>query len=346
LLGNEALLSPKRLELCCIAVIESSPHARAKAQACQTCIECIQKTGLAGLGKKGVLATAKMLSHDTTMHRIAALDLLETILSKMNGDITRLVRICGPSLNDKARQLLEERWYKTQAKDSSFTQVTTGSPGHRPQTGSPQKAVWASLQREDRQPDIFDQLPRLTLRETGKEPSKPSPRKKISDEISNEPFVFTFSLAKSTAHSYVDQELAETSSGTASSYVIGAESEQSGAAAALRARLLKIREKSKINESGLPAENSDPNFTNAHGMARKFIDFDVAMNSIRILLKQPTPLSENDPYVEECVESLKIVHASLSKDLYSTVEFSDVHLADMRRRLAQNVDDTIGLLRW
>jgi hypothetical protein len=346
LLENEALLSPKRLVLCCIAVIESSPHARAKAQACQTCIGCIQKTGLAGFGKKGVLATAKMLSHDTTMHRIAALDLLETILSKMNGDITRLVRICGPNLTDKARQLLEDRWYKNQAKDTSFTQVSTGSPGHRLHPGSPQKPVRSSFHRDDRQPDIFDELPRLTLREIGKEPAKPSPRKKSSEDVSSEPYVFTFSVAKSTSHAHVDQELAETSSGTASSFVNFAEIEPSGAAAALRARLLKIREKSKVNESEHTAENLDSGFPDADALVPKYIDFDEAVDSIRILLQQPSPLSENDRHVEACIESLNIFHASLSKDLYSTVNFSDAQLSDIRRRLSQNVDETIGLLRW
>lgn len=346
LLEKEALLSPKRLEMCCTAVIESSPHARAKAQACQTCIECIQKTGLVGFGKKGVLATAKMLSHDTTMHRVAALDLLETILLKMNGDITRLVRICGPNLSDKARQLLEERWYKSQSRDTSFSHVSTGSPGHRLQPGSPQKAIRVNFQREERQPDIFDELPRLTLREVGKEPAKPSPRKKISEDISNEPYVFTFSVGKSTTSDYMDEESAETSAGTASNFFNTTEIEPSGAAAALRARLLKIREKSKIPDMGNRAEIRDPVFADSEMMVQKRVGFDEAMNSIRILLKQPTPVSENNSYVEACIESLKIVHASISTDLYTTVDLSDVQLTDIRRRLAQNVDNTIGLLRW
>ena len=36
------------------------------------------------------------------------LDLMEMILTKMNRDIQRLVRICGPSLSDNAKQFLEK----------------------------------------------------------------------------------------------------------------------------------------------------------------------------------------------------------------------------------------------
>lgn len=333
------MLSPKRLEICCVAVIESSPHARAKAQACQTCIGCIEKTGLAGLGKKGVLATAKMLSQDTTTHRVAALDLLESILSKMNGDITRLVRICGPNLNDKARQLLEDRWYKNQARDNSFSHVSNGSPGHRIQPGSPHKTIAMSFNREERPRDIFDELPRLSLRGSGKEPTKPSPRKKLSEEISGEPYVFNFSVTKSASPSNMDLDPVETSSETALSYFNSTETEPSGAAAALRARLLKIREKG--NAFGIV----DPDVAEADNMTRNFVTFDDAFDNIRKLLKQPTPASENDPHVLACIESLKLIHASLSTDMFSTVDMSDAQLSDLRHSLAQNVDDTIGLIR-
>jgi hypothetical protein len=350
MLENAGLLPPKRLGMVCVAVIDSSPHAKARAHACHTCLSCIDKTGLAGFGKKGVLSTAKMLSQDTTMHRVAALDLMEIILSKMNGDVPRLVRICGPNLSDKARQLLEERWYKSQAKETTNSYVSTGSPGHRLQPGSPQKVISVNLQREERKPDIFDELPRLSLRHTERDTLKPSPRKKFPEDTSIEPYVFNFSAGMVGSPTNIESEFAETSTANTYSYFNSIDMEPNGAAAALRARLLKIREKGKTSENAAIPDNLDSRNTQlgkptTEPITLKSIDFDGFMATVERLLSQPTPIHENDGNLQNCIDSLKIVHAALSKQFHSTMNPSEDQLSDLRASLAQNVDRTIGLLR-
>ena len=343
MLENEILLSPKRLGMVCIAVIESSQHAKAKAQACHTCLSCIEKTGLAGFGKKGVVATARMLSQDTTMYRVAALELMESILSKMNGDIIRLARICGPSLSDKGQQLLEERWYKNHSKD---VVLANGSPGTRLHPSSPQKFSTYGFQKEEKQSDLVDELPRLSLRAAGKEQPRQSPRKMLSDEISrNEPFAFSFSAGTARSPSHMDSELAIISSATAFRSFQSTEIEPSGAAAALRARLLKIREKSKLPEIGGSVGSVNISMHNEQQGTDEPIEVDAIVANIEGLLTQKKPIVESDAFMATCIDSLKIVHSAISRQMNTSVSQSRIQLDECRERLLHNVNHTVGLLR-
>jgi hypothetical protein len=320
--GNEILLSPKRLCMVCVAVIDSSPHAKAKAQACHTCLPCIEKIGLAGFGKKGVVAAAKMLSQDTTMHRMAALELMESILSKMNGDIIRLARICGPSLSDKGQQLLEERWYKNHSKDMAHASLSNGSPSTRQNPASPQKSSTFGFHKEE----------------------KKSPRNVLTEDSSrDEPFAFSFYAGAATSLSRTD---ADSSSGIALRSLNSTEVESagSGAAAALRARLLKIREKSKLPEMDEPANTG--NFLSSRNQASdEPIDVDAIIANIEFLLHQNKPITESDSTMATCIDSLKIVHSAISTQLTPSVNQSRIQLDECRERLLQDVNQTVGLLR-
>jgi hypothetical protein len=129
---SEELIPSKRMgPLVCVSVIEGSSHAKARVMACKECSVCVEKIGLSGIGKKGVLVAAKSFSEEKfTENRNALLDLLELLLSRMNGDMQRFVRICGPSLSEKARNLIEERLKKSSSNDASSTtsNSTTGIP--------------------------------------------------------------------------------------------------------------------------------------------------------------------------------------------------------------------------
>ncbi|GKY99911.1 hypothetical protein MPSEU_000944700 [Mayamaea pseudoterrestris] len=112
--------------LVCVAVMESSSQAKARAHSCRLCLHCLDKEGLVSVGKKGVLVVAKSLSDETIPeNRSLALDLMEQILTRMNGDFQKLTRICGPSLSTHGMQLLEERWVKRD-------QHATSLRGHTP----------------------------------------------------------------------------------------------------------------------------------------------------------------------------------------------------------------------
>lgn len=116
--------------LVCVLVMESSPYPKARAMACRDCHECVETIGLTGIGKRGVLVAAKALSDEKLQeNRSALLDLMVLLGSKMNGDMQRLARICGPSLSSKARSLIEERLTKAGADSrNTRTSISRASP--------------------------------------------------------------------------------------------------------------------------------------------------------------------------------------------------------------------------
>lgn len=127
LLENEELLATKSLGAVCVAVVERSTHTKGRALAYRLCAKCVEKDGLAGIGKRGVLALAKSLSEESMPeNKAAALEVMVLILSKMNGDIQRLVRVCGEYLTDKGRQLLEDRWEKSDRRGDNHERRAIG----------------------------------------------------------------------------------------------------------------------------------------------------------------------------------------------------------------------------
>ena len=75
------------------------------------------------------------------------------------------------------------------------------------------------------------------------------------------------------------------------------------------------------------------------------IDVDAIIENIEGLLEQNKPIAENDPYMATCIDSLKIVHSAISRQMNTSVSQSRIQLDDCRGRLLQNVNHTIGLLR-
>ena len=75
------------------------------------------------------------------------------------------------------------------------------------------------------------------------------------------------------------------------------------------------------------------------------IDVDAIVENIEGLLEQNKPMVENDSYMASCIDSLKIVHSAISRQMNTSVSQSRIQLDDCRGRLLQNVNHTIGLLR-
>lgn len=357
LIECEGLLPPKRLGMLCVAMIDNSPHAKARAQACHTCLACVEKTGLAAVGKKGVLSAAKLLSHETTTYRAAALDLMEVILAKMNGDINRLVRICGPNLSDKARLLLEERRRKSYAKEPEPLSVSIGLLSRRSHSSSPQKTPVTGSRRDAEDYDLYAELPRLSLRAEGKEPSKPSPRVRKATQDTSEEHPFAFSLATRMGVSPSQSEFdlpGAIEFSNIYSFSATSDIEPSGAAAALRARLLKIREKVKITDNGFDVDGEDSVMDDNVAIKgvedydtgiHRPVDFHMQIQHVRRLLNKDGPIAEKDPDLEACIFSLKMFHASLSRQQHSAVGLMASQLTDLRFFLIDNIKITVDLLR-
>ena len=351
---SEILLPPKRLgAVVCTAIIDGSMHAKSRAYACETCIACIEKAGLAAVGKRGVLSAAKLLSQETAKNRASALDLMEAILSKMNNEMHRLVRICGPNLTDKARQLLEERL--AQPKEPS---PATSWPlaDHRSPSCSPVKSHRISDEHRygSRDDHIFDELPKLSLRSWTKAVQNSSPRsREAAISSSDDPFAFSLSAFREP------QSLPKNSAEDGGTEpVTAAEALPSGAAALLRARLLKIRGNTSMTEQndkgvgssddlGKPLQSqqlvspdtpvctSDTTLTN----------FDAHLDVIRILWDKKIPVLDQDEDLTACIKTLKIFHAALARQQHASVGLSPEQLAVIRSSLLERIDNVVDILR-
>jgi hypothetical protein len=78
----------------------------------------VEKEGISFVGKRGVLSIAKALSDESIPeNKGVLLEVIQSILIKMNGDIQKLVRLCDRNLSDRARHLIEERWAKMDRKE-------------------------------------------------------------------------------------------------------------------------------------------------------------------------------------------------------------------------------------
>jgi len=299
--------------------MERSSHAKARVLSCHISAECVEKDGLSGIGKKGVLAAAKLLSEETIPeNRAAALDLMELILSKMNGDIQRLARICGQNLSDKAQQLIKERWAKKDNRED-------GAPVSSRKTRLHENHLAAS--KDIRSPvDIHDQLPALSLRDEGYEPKKVG----VSDvNFANEESAFSFSLPAATATNGTNEQSASSTSEEVRS---GA-----GSAAALRARLMKIREKSKASspESGKEGSNRD--------QVQESV-FDDGISQMKKILSVEPPFEEDDPLLLNCIDVLKKFHAGLSKQQHAAAGLSVAELSLLREAIAGHMTATLECL--
>jgi hypothetical protein len=289
--------------------------------ACKQCYECVEKIGLSGIGKKGVLVAAKALSEEKLQeNRTALLDLVELLLAKMNGDMQRFTRICGSSLSEKARSLLEER-VKKGGKDGASQSSRSGIPagpsasesGRRTsrlsnQTkATPSKQTYLGARSTPKPPPATsnsdnesvssaafrDELPALDLRAGLRDtPSGHSgiPRPSVSGPIRPTSQLHTdpipskllspteadleesAGLALEDSYSHGAEETTERLSAKANLFATSSAfqpsaptttegsgpsaSDSLGAAASLRARLLKLRDRNKNTGADIPYEES------------------------------------------------------------------------------------------
>lgn len=343
---SESLLPVKRLgAVVCASMIDSAPHAKARALACQTCIPCVEHAGLAGISKKGVLGAAKFLSQETTMYRVSGLDLLEVVLGKMNGDIHRLVRICGPSLSDKGRSMLDERRSGRGDRRDSHKDESFKSPSRLSKGATPNKTPPSTLKGQ-REPELYDELPKLSLR-SGKKFPKASAISISHDrepESSEDPF--TFSLSARRADETTDQSQFGTRRNHEVLDTTLSVGTGGGAAASLRARLMKIREKASEvgEENGQEEELLTDDFA-AETTVSVMTIYQNCLASIRAVLDMTGPVNDVDPQLESCVRSLKIFHVSLSKQQNYSDFISMEQQEEIRSLLLEHVDTAVDLTR-
>lgn len=396
------VLPAKRLgSVVAVNMIERASHAKVRLAACHDCSRCVDQLGLSGIGKKGVLVAAKALSEEKlSENRTACLDLMELILSRMNGDVSRLARICGSSLSGKARTLVEERWQKHRgaeasrpAEDSSVrrSRIPTpkkSSPTHLkgPTSGAPRRTRLGNSEATGATSNdiLHDELPHLNFSKVTDNRSPARERRNTatsslsdSQNYVSETLGLNFpAVSAASVMQRVPNQLDEINNNVAQTSNFGRESV--GAAASLRARLMKIRERSSETDVVVPV-NTDSSTTEMHALeystpAKAFAPttIDIAektptlasadntvpsstvaaqmselfgsyMDIIDNLLAKESPLHENDKDLDDGIECMKKFHAALSKQSVA-VGISEDELFSLRETIGTNSGSFIETL--
>lgn len=308
----------------CVSVIERTSQPKARVLAYHEVRACVESVGLSGLGKKGLLSVCKRISSENTAeNKGAVLDLMMTVLTKMNGDVDRLARICGTSnLSDKSKKLIEERWNKraqggtgkaAEDVNSPRSGRSSGLPGsaRRSQLSGLRKPATTTGRKSEVKPrasgDAMDQLRTLELKLGTTSVSASAPRP--SALPTQGPFTFSFESKGSSASA--DDEGPSALLGGVSSPpkapkaaepvvtkptiatgVSSSPTASTGAAASLRARLLKIREKHRQQEESEKPPDQPPTSSANETEAPRLAPFDEQFAESVVTKKDEEPVEE------------------------------------------------------
>ena len=342
------VLPPKMFgAVVCATVFEKSANARGRVMAYNECAESVGIIGLSGIGKRGLLVVAKMVSDEKLPeNRSAALDLIFVILGKMDGDTERFARLCSPQMSDNSRTLIEERWQKkfppkgtpvgSNLQSASVDVERHGRlsriPSSRTSIVERRRALQGLAERSAATHAKMDkshdqELPRLQLRLKPTD-SIPSHQEKPEIVPTNGPFTFSYTPTMLAGGTGYQEDDAETQS---ISIAVQAETSPihetsnlpSGAAAALRARLMKIRQKNLTKDSKphvppIGCEQSDHRSMKGDPVSRTtYIEapenYASAAGVFEALLASSN-VTKDDPKVQLCIVTLKRFHTAISEN--------------------------------
>jgi len=361
----------------CTSVIERSATAKTRALATRECNRCVEKCGLVGIGKKGVQLTAKSLSEEhISENRLAYLDLIETIIQKMNGDLQKYLKICGNSnLSGRAREMVEERWSKhgqsrvskSSSSSSRRSFSSAGSEGHSYGDQSNSRSKFSN-ESGSRQNSLRNELPPLNLQIGTLGRNTQEILKCASNDDSEGPFTFSFnSLDSNLAISPKRTDVSSLDkTNTDNSYFApdnsndnkteyqtlnddGSSKREVGAAASLRERLRQIRDKHRsVTEEGIRSLPKPP--ITAHAMNSPALPvedtiFHEIMRDVDKLLKEPTPLGDKENITSIALAGLRKIHASLTINAsLQTTNEDPVILQELRHTVRTNLPSCVERL--
>jgi hypothetical protein len=319
LLRNELVIPTKDFgAIGCALVLDKSSHVKAKIFACEIGSECVDSAGLAAIGKKGMLGAAKFLSEEPSRgQRHPALDLLVGIVIKMNNDVQKLSKICGTNLSDKGRKMLEER-LKNHAIPAR-TEVLDSEPTVTP--------------------SIASELPRLSLRQTSPTPKYVVSKPTTSEGVVSDLFVFSSKQSFESNDSFP--------LGTADDKPAQIAQSSSSAAASLRARLMKIREKgvTAAIPTSQPLENSSRalgSHESSREKPRQIEHIHSHITYFRDLLQKQPPINEDDASIANAISSLRIFHNVLAAKDGSISKHDS---SGFRHEIIEHANTSIDLVR-
>ncbi len=343
LIGDGLYPLDKYGSIVCVSVIENSSTPKTRGLAIRECQYCVEKAGLSAVGKKGILAIAKSFSDETlTENKSLFLDLIETIIMKMNGDIKKFLKICGNAhLSSKARDAIEKRISKKSNVDSSKSnkRQSRASVSSRRSLAPPMPGANNGDSKE----------PPSAKRERSN--TYNSVRRIEGNDESEGPFKFSFSSSGNSRASSGHHEestrrtsvITETTTTSLSEEFTTKREANSGAAASLRERLRQIRDRhqpeSNQSTSAIPPsvqfsasrEDSSPTPPTQNTLLRSIMD------DVDDLLGQQIPLGKNTDKSSLALVGLRKLHASLSNGSTDSTGTDPLILSQLRDEVKSRV---------
>jgi hypothetical protein len=291
-------------------VIEHSFNSKTRGIAIRELQLCVESSGLNAVGKKGMLVTAKGFSEESMPENKALyLELIETIILKMNGDMNKFFKVCGSSaLSRRSKDTIATRM----AKSGTGTDLS--------QNASLRQSSGSSTTRS-----------RTPLTQTM---SRTTP-----SEDNEGPFKFSYGSngTKSSGESVESRA-------SLSDDILNKREASSGAAASLRERLRQIRDKhvqEGDSSSELPTNGQSSRAVAAPTSCPLYNEI---MESVEIVLGEPTPLLEINEIFTKALICLRQLHSSLSNSNNDSTGTDPALLKELRQYIHYKVPEVVKLL--
>lgn len=320
----------------CISVIENASNSKTRVIAARECRRSVEKCGLSGIGKKGIQTTARILSEEhIAENKVAYLDLIETIVSKMNGDVQKYAKICGSSnLSIKAKEMVDSRMKKVGEHSSQAPRRQSLRPKSvtRRSISTSSGLTARSIPNSVNTGDSLDEKPSLKL-EIGNHaiPNSKGYEHEITVPNGDATGPFTFSFNKPAENASTGGSPSSYKGMLSEEYVTKRDA-TSGAAASLRERLQQIRDKNKSErEETLRFHSSQRTPSEQEHL------FYSIMDDVDNLLNQPTPLGQDNKLTSIALVGLRKLHASLTAGTSQNTNTDPAVLQELRKIVKSKV---------
>jgi len=337
-------------------VIEKTGNAKSRVVAIRELQRCVELIGLPGIGKKGIVNSAKILSDEHLSEtKMSLLDLIEVIVIKMNGEVQKYIKFCGATnLSEKARELVLERMSKHGVNKSGLLDTRRQSTALHTNRLSVAFPSDIQAHQSSREKSALELIPPFNLKLGGEQYDYKATVEGTPASVEEGPFMFSYrpkfgsnSLVTDAKNSSVAEKSPQarfdaiaalrgfekisvptdridgTSIQHEESAPLATTSTAAGAAASLRERLKLIRDKHRL-VSQLPSA-ADPSTIDSDPRSTPLNRILLNLDS---LLSQHVPLSENDQTFSAALEGLREIHACLTagSSHNTSMDLSDLKL--------------------
>jgi len=291
--------------LVCTSVLEHTTNSKAKGIAIRELQTCVELNGLPSVSKKGILVVAKgFMEENIPDNRTYYLDLIETIVMKMNGDVGKFFKICGSTmLSRKDKDIIEARIARSKSKIIASHEKNAGS--------SPKGSSTTTVYSPHLDPTSTDEH--------------------------EGPFKFSFGSKPEVTRTSFQMEGDVNRSTDAPSGAAASLRER-----LRQIRDKHSQDDGVLKDYDIPLQSQHLLRISSHPVSCKLYD-DIAQ-AVGTVLQQPTPLLEINESFTKALIGLRQLHSSLSNSKNDSTGTNPILLDELHQFLYGKVPETVEML--